>query len=118
MSENNPKLTKKNIESLIDTMNNFGDLIIEIGNLEKEIGTFDDFQEIFEKNIFGIISDIESRPEISDKLGKIMVRFVSLTALMKKDFNKTSPEDKVKIGIIIKEIATLMKELADKYEPK
>ena len=113
-----PKLSKKNILTLIDTINKFGDLVIEIGKLEKEIGTFEDFQEIFEKNIFGIISDIDSRPEISEKLGKILVRFVSLTAYIKEDFNKTSPENKIKAGKIIKEIGSLMNEIADKYDTK
>lgn len=118
MKKNIPKLSKENIVSLIDTIDNFGDLIIGIGNLEKQIGTFEHFQDIFEKNIFGIISDIDSKPEISEKLGKILVRFVSLTVYMKKDFNKTSPEDKIKTGRIIKEIGILLSEIADKYDTK
>ena len=116
MVETATKLSKENIITLIDTINKFGDLVIEIGNLEKQIGTFEHFQDIFEKNIFGIISEIDSKPEISEKLGKILVRFVSLTTYIKKDFNKTSPEDKIKIGKIIKEIGSLLNEIADKYD--
>jgi len=116
MVETAPKLSKENIITLIDTINKFGELVIEIGNLEKKIGTFEHFQDIFEKNIFGIISDIDSRPEISERLGKILIRFVSLTTYMKKGFNKTSPDDKIKAGKIIKEIGTLLSNIADKYD--
>lgn len=111
-----PPLSKENLKTLIDTINKFGALLIEIGHLEKAVGSIDHFQEIFEKNVFGTISDIEKRPKISEKLGHILVRFLSLSVYMKKDFNSLSPDDKIKAGKIIKEIGMLMGEMADEYE--
>lgn len=111
-----PKLQKKDFLMLIDSLDKFGDVIVEIGTVEKKIGSFDKFQKIFDENINRLGSDLEKNPELATALGTILIKFLSLSSLLKKKFSEMTPDDKIKAGNAIKEISGLLQEIMKKHE--
>jgi len=107
------ELQKQDILDLVNTMKMFGDVIHSIGTIEKKIGTFEHFNNVLEENISTITEQLEDKPEIAQKLGNVFVKFITLSNYMKSDFSEVPPDDKIKAGLILKEISEMLKELVE-----
>jgi hypothetical protein len=115
-----PKLTKAELSEISSGLNNIGDLLVMMGEIEKrekEMKNIDKLmRKLFRADDRGLISVIENNPELMYKAAALAQKWEAITSAMEKDPYDMEPDEQIEAGESLKDFSSLLKEIAEGME--
>jgi hypothetical protein len=115
-----PKLSKEELKKIAYGLNNFGDMLVMLGEIEKrekEMRNLDKLmRKLFRADNREVISALENNPELIDKAAALAEKWEALSSIMENDPLELSPDERIEAGKSLKEFSTLLKEIAESME--
>jgi hypothetical protein len=115
-----PKLSKEELRKIAYGLNNFGDMLVMLGEIEKrekEMRNLDKLmRKLFRADNREVISALENNPELIDKAAALAEKWEALSSIMENDPLELSPDERIEAGKSLKEFSTLLKEIAESME--
>jgi len=115
-----PKLSKAELSEISFGLNNIGDLLVMMGEIEKREKEMKDIdklmRKLFRADDRGLISVIENNPELMDKAAALAQKWEMLASTMEKDPYDMEPDEQIEAGESLKDFSSLLKEIAEAME--
>jgi hypothetical protein len=112
-----PNLSKDELKKIAHGLNNFGEMLVmmgEIGKREEEMDNFDTLiKKLFQADNRDIIVALEKSPELRGKAATLTTHWEALSSTLGKDPHKMSPNEQIEAGEGLKEFSQLLKEIAE-----
>jgi hypothetical protein len=115
-----PKLSKAELSEISSGLNNIGDLLVMMGEIEKREKEMKDIdklmRKLFRADDRGLISVIENNPELMDKAAVLAHKWGAIASTMDKDPEDMEPDEQIEAGESLKDFSSLLKEIAEGME--
>lgn len=115
-----PELSNDELSKIAYGLNNFGDMLVMLGEIEKrekEVSKLDKLMEkFFRADNREVISAIEKNPELIDKAAALAEKWEALSSIMENDPLELSPDERIEAGKSLKEFSSLLKEIVEGME--
>ncbi|MCK4475527.1 MAG: hypothetical protein KAU16_02265 [Methanophagales archaeon] len=115
-----PELSNDELSKIAYGLNNFGDMLVMLGEIEKrekEVSKLDKLMEkFFRADNREVISAIENNPELIDKAAALAEKWEALSSIMENDPLELSPDERIEAGKSLKEFSSLLKEIVEGME--
>ena len=115
-----PELSNDELSKIAYGLNNFGDMLVMLGEIEKrekEVSKLDKLMgKFFRADNRAVISAIENNPELIDKAASLAEKWEALSSIMENDPLELSPDERIEAGKSLKEFSSLLKEIVEGME--